>query len=47
MGSTSFLGFSYSNLLLVFLNLLFFSNLYHFFLAASVGTLSESFLFYR
>ena len=30
MGSTSFLGFSYSNLLLVFLNLLLvFRNLYH------------------
>ena len=47
MGSISFLGFSYPNLLLVFLNLLFFRNLYHIFLAASVGTLSESFLFYR
>ena len=43
MGSTSFLGFSYPNLLLVFLNLLFFRNLYHIFLAASVGTLSGSF----
>ena len=47
MGSTSFLGFSYPNPLLVFLNLLFFRNLYHIFLAASVGTLSGSFLFYR
>ena len=28
MGSTSFLGFSYPNLLLVFLNLLFFRDLY-------------------
>ena len=46
MGSTSFLGFSYPNLLLVFLNLLFFRNLYHIFLA-SVGTFSESFSFYR
>ena len=46
MGSTSFLGFSYPNLLLVFLNLLFFRNLYHIFLA-SVGTFSGSFLFYR
>ena len=46
MGSTSFLGFSYPNLLLVFLNLLFFRNLYHIFLA-SVRTLSGSFLFYR
>ena len=43
MGSTSFLGFSYPNLLLVFLNLLFFRNLYHIFLAASVRTLSGSF----
>ena len=47
MGSTSFLGFSYPNLLLVFLNLLFFRNLYHIFLAASIGTLSGSFYFYR
>ena len=47
MGSTLFLGFSYPNLLIVFLNLLFFRNLYHIFLAASVGTLSGSFLFYR
>ena len=46
MGSTSFLGFSYPNLL-VFLNLLFFRNLlYHFFLAASVGTLSGSFFYF-
>ena len=43
MGSTSFLGFSYPNLLLVFLNLLFFRNLYRIFLAASVGTLAGSF----
>ena len=41
MYSTSFLGFSYPNLLLVFLNLLFFWNLYHIFLAASVGTFSH------
>ena len=47
MGSTSFLGFSYPNLLLVFLNLLFFKNLYNIFLAASVGTLSVFILFYR
>ena len=46
MGSTSFFGFSYPNLLLVFLNLLFFRDLYHI-LLASVGTLSGSFLFYR
>ena len=44
MGSTSFLGFSYSNLLLVFLNLLFFRNLYHIFVA-SVGTFCGSFFF--
>ena len=30
MGSTSFLGFSYPNLLLVFLNLLLFKNLFIF-----------------
>ena len=46
MGSTSFFGFSYPNLLIVFLDLLFFRNPYHIFLA-SVGTLSGSFLFYR
>ena len=40
MGSTPFLGFSYLNLLIVFL------NLDHIFLAASVGTLSESFVFF-
>ena len=45
MGSTSFLWFSYSNLLLVFLNLLFFRNLYHIFVA-SVGTFSGSFFNY-
>ena len=45
MGSTPFWGFSYPNLLIVFLNLLFFRNLYHIFLAASVGTLSGSFFF--
>ena len=42
MGSTSFLGVSYPNLLLVFLKLLFFRNLYHIFVA-SVGTFSGSF----
>ena len=47
MGSTPFLGFSYPNLLIVFLNLLFFRNLYRIFLAARAGTLSGSFLFYR
>ena len=46
MGSTSFLGFSYPNLLLVFLNLLFFRNLYHIFLAESVGALSGSFFYF-
>ena len=46
MGSTSFLGSSYPNLLLVFLNLLFFRNLYHIFLAASVGTLSRFWVFF-
>ena len=47
MGSTFFLGFSYPKLLLVFLNLLFFRKLYHTLLAASVGVLSGSFIFYR
>ena len=46
MGSTSFLGFSYPNLLLVFLNLLFLGT-YIIFLSPSVGTFSGSFLFYR
>ena len=45
MGSTSFLGFSYPNLLLVFSELVIFRNLYHIFLA-SIGTFSGSFLFY-
>ena len=49
MGSTSFLGFSYPNLLLFvlfcFSEPVIFSNLYHIFLA-SVGTFSGSFLFY-
>ena len=36
MGSTSFLGFSYPNLLLVFSEPVIFRNLYHIFLA-SVG----------
>ena len=43
MGSTSFLGFSYPNLLLVFSEPVM--NPYHIFLA-SVGTFSGSFLFY-
>ena len=37
MGSTSFLGFFYPNLLLVFLNLLFFRNLYHIFSQEVLG----------
>ena len=36
MGSTSFLGFSYPNLLLVFLKLLFFRNLFIYFYFLSV-----------
>ena len=47
MGSTSFLGFSYPNLVLNFSEL--FRNLYNMFLARlklSVGTFSGSFLFY-
>ena len=46
MGSTSFLGFSYpNNLLLVFSEPVIFRNLYNIFLA-SVGTFAGSFLFY-
>ena len=45
MDSTSFLGFSYPNLLLVFSEPFIFRNLYNLFLG-SVGTFSESFLFY-
>ena len=46
MGSTSFLGFSYPNLL-VFSELLFLGTcLYNIFLASSVGIFSGSFLFY-
>ena len=45
MGSTSFLGFSYPNLLFVLSEPVIFRNLYHIFLA-SVGTFSGSFLFY-
>ena len=45
MGSTSFLGFSYSNLLLVFSEPVIFRNLYHIFLA-SVWTFSGPCLFY-
>ena len=44
MGSTSFSGFSYPNLLLVFSEPVIFRNLYHNILA-SVGTFSGSFLF--
>ena len=45
MGFTSFLGFSYPNLLLVFSEPVIFRNLYHIFLA-SVGTFSGSFFFF-
>ena len=45
MGSTSFLGFSYPNLLLVFSESVTFRNLYHIFLA-SVGTFSGSFFLF-
>ena len=45
MDSTSFLGFSYPNLLLVFSEPVIFRNLYHIFLA-NVGIFSGSFLFY-
>ena len=45
MGSTSFLGFSYPNLLLVFSEPVIFRNLYHIFLG-SFGTFSGSFYFY-
>ena len=45
MGSTSFLGFSYPNLLLVFSEPVIFRNLYNIFLA-SVRTFSGSFLFH-
>ena len=44
MGSTSFLGFSYPNLLLVFSEPVTFRNLHHIFLA-SVGAISGSFYF--
>ena len=44
MDSTSFLGFSYPNLLIVFLNLLFFRNLYH--TLSQVLGLSLSLLFF-
>ena len=45
MGSTSFWGFSYPNLLLVFSKPVIFRNLYHIFLA-SVGTFSGSFIIF-
>ena len=44
MGSTSFLGFSYCSMLLVFSEPVIFRNLYHIFLV-SVGTFS-GFIFY-
>ena len=47
MSSTSFLGFSYPNLLLVFLNLLFLGTCIIFYIfVASVGTFSGSFFFF-
>ena len=46
MGSTSFLGFSYPNLLLVFSEPVIFRNLYRIFVA-SVGAFSGSFYFFR
>ena len=45
MGSTSFMGFSYPNLLLVFSEPVIFLNLYHIFLA-SVGPGLSLGLFY-
>ena len=45
MGSTSFLGFSYPNLLLVFLNLLFLGTCIIFF-SQVLRLFSGSFLFY-
>ena len=46
MGSTSFLGFSCPNLLLVFLNFVIFRNLFIFF-RKGIGTFSRSlFLFF-
>ena len=45
MGSTSFLGFSYPNLLLVFLTLLFLGTCYISFFA-SVWTFSGSFILF-
>ena len=48
MGSTSFLGFSYPNLLLVFLNLLFLGTCIIFYIfLASVGLSLVFFYFYR
>ena len=46
MGSTSFLGFSYPNLLLYFLNLLFLETCIIFF-SQVLGLSSGSFYFYR
>ena len=45
MGSTSFLGFSYPNLLLVFSEPVIFRNLYHIFLSSG-GTFSGSFILF-
>ena len=46
MGSTSFLGFSYPNLLLVFLNLLFLGTCFIFFFEV-LGLSLGLFYFYR
>ena len=46
MGSTPFLGFSYPNLLIVFLNLLFFKNV-SYFSRSKLGLYLGLFLFYR
>ena len=47
MGSTSFLGFSYPNLLLVFSEPVIFRNLYHIFIAKVLGLSLGLFLCYR
>ena len=47
MGSTSFLGFSYPNLLLVFLNLLFLGTCIIFFSQVLGLSLGLFFIFYR
>ena len=47
MGSTSFWGFSYPNLLLVFLNLLFSRNLYNILLQVLGLSLGLLFIYFR